>query len=557
MEQIELLASFRDHLAESGLLDAGQLAALERDPRVTEQTTDAGLASLLVSSGLLTRFQADRLLEGRSRGFFFDQYRILDVLGVGGMGCVYQAQDTTTGEPVALKVLAERLKHDRGMYARFQQEARVGLLLKHPHIIRTQYLGTAGGLPYMTMELIEGANLLELLQKHHCLPWGQACEFARQAALALEYLHRRGIVHRDVKPQNLLIDRRGHVRLLDFGLAMLREGEAGDEFSMAMIFGHESVGTEEFSAPEQSADSLTADPRSDVYSLGATLFLALTCRSHRARPKTPGGQPGPLRSVRDFVPTIPQEVAEIVARMLAPDPDDRFPSAVAAAEALSRWARPAPASFDFASILAQRKLDAQRRLASSRVSTTGLAGSTAVPALGSSVALGPAARRVTSFTTPQIGPDGERPASDGPPVLGTLIWRNRNQSIPLMARSVVIGRREDCDLTVAEAAVSSRHCELQFDGTFWWVRDLVSRNGTQVNGQPVTFRALRDGDELMIGNQQQFRISYQLPSSASAGDSRAFAAPPSPWPSLQPILISLLLLGGLLLAGWWFLLAGR
>lgn len=551
MEQSQLLASFREHLAESGLLTAGQFAALDRDSSIAEQTSDEGLARLLVSRKLLTRFQADRLLEGRSRGFFFDQYQILDVLGVGGMGCVYQARDTTTGEPVALKVLSERLKNDQGMFARFQQEARVGLLLKHPNIIRTHHLGIAGGLPYMTMELVEGANLLELLQKHHCLPWGQACEFIRQAALALDYIHRRGVVHRDVKPQNLLIDRKGHVRLLDFGLAMVREGDAGDEFSMAMIFGHESVGTEDFSAPEQTADSLASDPRSDVYSLGATLFLALTCRSHRPRSRNSEGRIPASRTVRDLVPTIPQEVSDVVAKMLAADPADRYPTAVAAAEALSQWARPAIAAFDFPTILAQRKRDAERRLArlaDDRASTNQLAGSTARPALGSSVAQAQPPRRTA---------DQDSGGNDGAalPLLGTLIWRNRNQTIPLTATSLIVGRKDDCDLCVPEAAVSGHQCELQFDGTFWWVRDLGSRNGTQVNGEDVSYRALRNGDELTIGNQQLFRISYSLPSTASFPE----PAPRSTggWRSFATFCGIALIVALVLAAAWWTLLSPR
>lgn len=553
MEPSQLLATFRGHLAESGLLSPAQLAGLDRNSQCAAQPSDAALAGLLVSLGLVTRFQADRLLEGRSRGFFFDQYQILDVLGVGGMGCVYEAQDTTTGEPVALKVLAERLKNDRGMYARFQQEARVGLLLKHPHILRTLHLGTAGGLPYMTMELVEGANLLEVLQKHHRLPWGQACEFARQAALALEYIHRRGVVHRDVKPQNLLIDRRGLVRLLDFGLAMIREGEAGDEFSMAMIFGHECVGTDDFSAPEQSADSLQADPRSDVYSLGATLFLALTCRSHYSR--NPADQSRVPRTVRDVVPTIPQEVSDVVARMLAPNPADRYPTAVAAAEALSKWARPATAAFDFESILAHRKRDAQRRLARQAGQQTAaphtLAGSTAHPALGSSVAHAPPLRRVAEIVTIERESEG-RAGDEDAPTFGELTWVNRNQTFPLVRQAMVIGRKDDCDLTVAEPAVSGQHCELQFDGTFWWVRDLGSRNGTQVNGASVAMRALRDGDELVIGNQQRFRIHYRLPANASAGDLGVTARH-----RLSAAVVAataLALLVGVLAVVWWSLL---
>lgn len=115
--------SFGKHLAESGLLTPQQVVATTRELWANGVSTDAEAAASLVRSGILTQFQAERLLEGRSRGFFFDEYKVLDLLGVGGMGWVYQAVDTRTEQPVALKVLLEQFKHDRGMLARFQQEA--------------------------------------------------------------------------------------------------------------------------------------------------------------------------------------------------------------------------------------------------------------------------------------------------------------------------------------------------------------------------------------------------------------------------------------------------
>lgn len=577
----QVLESFWNQLAQSGLLPDGQLTALRRERALVDAASDRDLARRLVQRGLLTPYQADRLLEGRSRGFFYDEFKIIDILGVGGMGWVYQAEDTTSGEIVALKVLQDQLKHDQGLHARFLQEARVGLKLHHPNIVRTDRLGWAGGLPYMVMEFVHGPSLLELLMRRGPLPWAQACEFARQAALGLDYAHRNGLVHRDVKPQNLLIDETGHVRLLDFGLSMLREGETGDEFSMAMIFGHESVGTVEFSAPEQSEDSLKADARSDVYSLGGTLFMALTAktpfqastavdmlRAHRR--ETP-------KSVREYVPEIPEDVAAIVARMLAKDPARRFATAADAAAALAPYSQPGPVAFDFERILNQRKKQAQQKLAQiqkSRPRAPSLTSSTARPGSISSIASAnttpmavanresglsasaaslDAATMSSSATQSPAGGEAAGAAfrRAGKPIESStfLTSLDTHRTHLLRQDQIVIGRRDDCDLPLRESTVSGRHCELRFDGFHWWITDLGSRNGTLVNGVPVKQQELRVGDILQIGNVLKFRLDDAR--------SDAVTSPTANQPPRAAVLLGLVLLvAALAAAGLWWLFAG-
>ncbi|OYW12881.1 MAG: hypothetical protein B7Z55_17785, partial [Planctomycetales bacterium 12-60-4] len=331
----------------------------------TRSLSPEDAAHVLVKRGYVSQYQAERLLEGRSRGYFYDRYKIVDLLGVGGMGTVFQAEDTTTRDIVALKVLSDQLKRDNGMRARFLQEAHIGLKLKHPHIVRTHEMGSAGGLPYMIMELVRGPSLLEILLRVRRVSWGAACEFGRQTALGLEYAHQQGYIHRDVKPQNLLVDSACQIHLLDFGLGMTREGETGDEFSMAMIFGHQSVGTAEYAAPEQTKDSLSADARSDIYSLGATLFTAMTgttpFQAETTAAMLEAHHTQRLRSVREYVRSIPVEVADTIARMMARNPDERFRSAAEVAEALAPWSKTVPVEFDFDTILAERKLQARER----------------------------------------------------------------------------------------------------------------------------------------------------------------------------------------------------
>ena len=529
---------FWEQLAKSGLLSPEKSASIARELKKRGVTADDDAAALLVRRGLLTRYQCDRLLEGRSRGFFFDQYRVLDLLGAGGMGWVYRAAETTTDEVVALKVLLDRHKEDRGMLARFQQESRAGLLLDHPHIVRTRATGSAGGMLYMIMDFVEGPSLLELLLRRRRLPWSMACDVARQAALGLHHAHQSGWVHRDVKPQNLLIDRLGHVKLLDFGLAMMREGEGGDEFSMAMIFGHECIGTPAFMAPEQARDSLTADARADVYGLGCTLFAALT-----------GDTPFPMRnpldvvkahqtqlpkSVRSLVPEIPQGVADIVAKMLAKRPEDRYQSAAAAANALTRWSKTESIEFDFQEILDERNQNALERVAElhkSRPIPSGPASSTTRLGKLSSVAQSSdehptfghgKSPRLAGESTSEAAAHFEPPvinqqvdvtgtsaeySGSRPPHHGKVLQPLGGGSpIPLVAERIVIGRANDADLQIRDSSISGRHCELQFDGAFWWITDLKSRNGTRVNGKSIMRRQIVDGDVILIGTSVRLRL---------------------------------------------------
>jgi eukaryotic-like serine/threonine-protein kinase len=537
MQTPVLSGVFWQQLAKSGLLSPERSASIAREVQKRRITSDEEAAELLVRRGLLTQYQADRLLEGRSRGFFFDQYRILDLLGAGGMGWVYRAEDTTTNEVVALKVLLDRHKEDRGMLARFQQEARAGLLLDHPNIVRTRATSSAGGMMYMILDFVEGPSLLEILLRRKRVPWKMACDFARQTALGLHHAHQFGLVHRDVKPQNLLIDKRGHVKLLDFGLAMKREGEGGDEFSMAMIFGHECIGTPAFMAPEQAQDSLKADARSDVYGLGCTLYAALV-----------GDTPFPLknphdvvnahqtqmpRMVNELVSGIPQGVADIVAKMLAKQPEDRYATALEAAEALAPWSRTGPVEFDFQEILAERTQSAMEKAAELHKSRpAGISSTTRLEKL-SSVAqsademptfeMGKAPRLNRNAQSKSATVEGKadasvinhmEPENDGTQPAEfralhhgkVLVPLGGAEMIPLTRDRIVIGRTDKCDLQIPDASVSSKHCELQFDGTWWWITDSKSRNGTRVNGSTVTRRQVVNGDVLSIGNAVRLRF---------------------------------------------------
>src|SRR5262245_3817069 len=254
-------------------------------------------------------------------------YRLLGKLGEGGMGTVYRAQHSHLNRPVALKMLAGWRTRDPGAVARFRREMKVVGLLNHPNIVRAFDAGEADGMMYLVMELIEGADLTRLVRRHARLSVADACEMARQAALALEHAHAHGLVHRDIKPSNLMLANSGQVKLLDLGLARLQRSQSasGDTTGSDLV-----VGSFDYMAPEQADDPRAVDGRADLYGLGCTLYHVLTGRPPFGGPEYANPRlkmdaharaaPPPLGSIR---PDIPAELAALLDRLLAKDPAER------------------------------------------------------------------------------------------------------------------------------------------------------------------------------------------------------------------------------------------
>jgi hypothetical protein len=328
----------------------------------TEKPITLEFLKSLMLQGVLTRFQADWLLEGKFQDFTIDHYRIVDILGTGGMGWLYVGIDEETGEKVAVKVISKHMDND--YLTRFKLEARAGLLLNHPSIVRTIKLGETDEILYVAMELVEGISLQELIVRQGSIPWPQAASLIAQAAAGLQHAHEKGMVHRDIKPGNLLVKKNGIVKVLDFGLALMEKDE--DEFTLAMISGQGCVGTADYISPEQTIDSFAVGPQADIYSLGCTLYCALTSmvpfpeesvakklRAHRTKN---------ARRVREIKPDIPVAIEEIVARMMARKPEDRYATAADVAAALQPHARREAAAFNFSEVLAQRAEEAKQRV---------------------------------------------------------------------------------------------------------------------------------------------------------------------------------------------------
>jgi serine/threonine-protein kinase len=296
----------------------------------------------LVASDLLTRFQADRLAAGKYKGFVLGSYVIRDRLGGGGMGQVFLAEHTVMHRLVALKVLAHN--GEEGVAReRFLREARAAARLRHPNIIGVHDLRTDGPVYYLVMEYIDGLTLQQLVSKGGPVRWPAAADYARQVARGLHHAHEAGLVHRDVKPANLLLDRNGVVRVLDLGLV---RSVSDVDSNLTGRLDRAILGTADYLAPEQAVNSSEVDARADVYSLGATLYFMLAGRTlfpdGRTAQKLMWQQMREPAALRDLQPDVPAGLAEVVHRALRKRPEERYPTTGAMAEVLAAWASEAP-----------------------------------------------------------------------------------------------------------------------------------------------------------------------------------------------------------------------
>jgi hypothetical protein len=263
------------------------------------------------------------------------QYRIERILGRGGMGAVYLAHELALDRPVAIKVLPPEQASASEVRERFRREARTAARLSHPNIVPLHTFGEVGGLMYFVMGYVEGESLGGLLKRERRLPSEDTRELMAEMAGALEYAHRQGVVHRDIKPDNILIDEHSRRPVLtDFGIAKARVGDEALTITGALI------GTPQFMSPEQAAGRADVDGRSDIYSLGVVAYLALSGRlpfeadtpfaSAMQRITVP---PRPLRTV--VQQDVPDDLIGIVSRCLATSRDDRWPDARALKRALT------------------------------------------------------------------------------------------------------------------------------------------------------------------------------------------------------------------------------
>jgi eukaryotic-like serine/threonine-protein kinase len=269
------------------------------------------------------------------------QYRLLEILGRGGMGVVYKAMHVRLEKEVALKLLpAARLCEAAA--ARFRRETAAAGSLRHPNVVEATDAGEVDGFLFLVMELLDGWDLARLVRANGPLRLADACEAARQGALGLQGAHERGLVHRDVKPSNLLLTAAGVVKLLDLGLARLEQGQTGED---SLTDTGQVMGTADYMAPEQAEDARGVDIRADLYSLGCTLYKLLTGQPPFAgsaydspTKKILAHARAPVPPISDHRDDIPPGLLAVLDRLLAKDPADRFPTPAEAAAALEPFA---------------------------------------------------------------------------------------------------------------------------------------------------------------------------------------------------------------------------
>jgi serine/threonine protein kinase len=346
------VASCVQALRQFRLLSPGQLEELSQNLR--EFPHPRILAQELLKAGWLTAFQLNQLFNGRGQDLVLGPYVLIERLGEGGAGAVYKARHVYMQRTVAIKFIRTDMTGNAEIVGRFYREITAVSQLAHPNVVLAHDAGPCGQTHFLAMEYVEGTDLQKLVTQSGRLAIDQACDYIRQAALGLQHMHERGLIHRDIKPGNLLVTQMegpngmagvhggqsfpfGLVKVLDLGLARFDETftSEGDPLTIAGQGGLR--GSADYLAPEQAVDFHTADIRADIYSLGCVFYFLLA-----GKPPFDGGSlalklmrhqrnaPPPLEKVRG---DLPRRLPPLIYKMLAKDPAHRYqtPGEVASA----------------------------------------------------------------------------------------------------------------------------------------------------------------------------------------------------------------------------------
>jgi serine/threonine protein kinase len=333
-------------LRRSNLIDRGQLDQLVGEFLQTHPRADPpALAEFLVGRGILSQFQADRLLQGKTQGFVLGPFTLIDALGAGSMGTVYKAQSKNDSNWYAVKVLPRRSMWNVRIARR---KVRAFEQCRHPAVVPFVDVGTSGGMHYLVWPYVEGETLDKVMQRQGKFTAGAAAQLALQVAEGLDVCHQQGLFHGLLKPSNLLLSPEGQVHILDFGIGCLLAETEGESLVDTMSTANSVASGLDCASPESIMDPTNLTPVGDQYSLGCTLYYFLTGQfpfsdgtaaekmmAHQFKEPTP---------IRELSPDVPAALAEVVERLMKKAPEGRYASAAEAVEALRQHGEPAPAA---------------------------------------------------------------------------------------------------------------------------------------------------------------------------------------------------------------------
>jgi eukaryotic-like serine/threonine-protein kinase len=338
--------TFLERIRRSGLVSQDTLLPLWQwlETRGVDLDNDKAVADTLVELEVLTGWQAEKLLEGKYKGFFLGSFRLLRPLGRGTKSAVFMAQHAMVGRPCAIKILPYlSIRQDSTVLKQFYVQAQAMAVMDHWNIVRAYDVNkeTKDGreLHCLVMEFVDGRDLQTLVREEGVLDYVRAADYLRQTANGLSHVHKRRLVHRKIEPANLMVDKRGVVKIVDFGNAVF----LGDTPQAPPPPGDNKTppGTADCLSPEQAWNRHTADQREDIYGLGCTAYFLLT-----GRPPFPAGTAGELTAahrlevpqpIQNMRPDAPPGLIAIIDRMMARQPDERVQTAAEIAKLLAAW----------------------------------------------------------------------------------------------------------------------------------------------------------------------------------------------------------------------------
>ncbi|OHB83195.1 MAG: hypothetical protein A2V98_08915 [Planctomycetes bacterium RBG_16_64_12] len=327
------LDEFIAYLSDIGFMAVDEVYDFLDDlPMNKQPSTARKLVQEMLRRKKLTKFQAELMFKGRAKRLVIGNYIVLEKIGQGGMGRVYKARHRRMDRVVALKLLPFAARQSPEAVSRFDREIKAAARLIHPNIVTAHDADEAEGRFYLVMEYVDGPDLLTLVKAKGPLSVDTAVDYILQAAEGLAYAHAQKVIHLDIKPANLLLDKSGTVKVLDMGLARIDDVIGATETlpAEALIQDGKVMGTVDYVSPERSGDAKAVDHRADIYSLGCTLFHLLTGRPPFSGPtilqRIQAHRVDPIPSLSKIRRDVPESLDAVYQRMLAKNPDDRYGS---------------------------------------------------------------------------------------------------------------------------------------------------------------------------------------------------------------------------------------